>query len=463
MPDDKKELSVAIEVSEDWFVKGKNQHHAVIINGKAYFGMDEKSIHNALLVTEYDNKTRDFIAFDTFQYQVYFTRCPPWEPEDKFTIHTVRETDLLNYRAWLERRGIKINAKDADDILFSLAQRNEKNPPKEYLEKLKWDGIKRADNWLVNACDAQDDPDYLALVGSKMLIASVKRIFEPGAKFDLVPIFEGKQGWKKSSIWEALATIRGVRYFLDEPIRITDKDGLMKLQGKLFFEMAELATLQKGGETEEMKAFITRRADSYREPYKRKVIERLRRFIIGGTTNPMGGYLTDATGNRRYLPVECGKEFDIEWFELNKEQLWAEAVHRYYAGERIWLEGHELKLAEIEQRKRYKQAVNHDSILKAIKKVETARLAEGYNYFSIEDVAIAAGADKLEKITPLLNNQIKETLTFYGYVTCRPREVVAGDETRGEKWQHERFKKKRNDGKLVQKRNEFCTAEIIEF
>lgn len=425
------------------FIKGASQHHVITLNGVEYPGRDGKSIHNALLLTELDEKTKDFIAFDIFQYKVYFTRCPPWEPPASFFPHPVLECDLLNFRAWLETRGVKISAKDADDILLSLAQRNVVNPPKEYFEELVWDDVQRLDKWLINACDAQDDPVYLALVGAKWLMGAVARIYDPGCKFDSTLILEGKQGWEKSKAFEMLATIRGMKYFLDEALRVSDKDSLMKLQGKIIFEMSELATLQRGGETEEMKAFQSRRDDTYREPYSRKIITRKRMFVIGGTINPVGGYLTDPTGARRYWPVECAGHLDIEWLELNKTQLWAEAIHRYKSGERIWLEGKEVELADTEQRKRFKQAINHDSIIKAIKATETIAMGHGKYHFSIEDVMAQMSIDQVDKKNYVINNQIKDTLVYYGYATCRPREIVAGEKIRGERWIHETHKKKR--------------------
>lgn len=424
------------------FIKGGPQHHVITMNGKDYEGMDGRSIHNALLLTERDDKTKDFIVFNIFTYEVYFITCPPWESPADFSPHPVRESDLLNFRAWFETRGIKVSSKDADDILFSLAQRNPINPPKTWMESLRWDGVARLDMWLIQACDAQDDPEYLKFVGSKWLIAGVKRIYEPGCKFDSALIVEGNQGWEKSKAFEILATINGIKYFLDEAIRISDKDGLMKLQGKLIFEMSELATLQRGGETEEMKAFMSRRSDTYREPYRRKVIERPRMFVIGGTINPTGGYLTDPTGARRYWPVEAGVHFDISWLELHKEQLWAEAVYRYKANERIWLVGTEIELADIEQRKRFKQAVQHDSITDAIDKVELSASAAGDYFFSIEDVMESMGITHAEKRTSIINNQIRETLVYYGFVTCRPRVTKGGKTTRGEQWIRVKHKKK---------------------
>jgi predicted P-loop ATPase len=423
------------------FIKGGPQHHVITLNGREYLGMDGKSIHNALLLTERDEKTKGFIVFDVFQHEIYFISCPPWEDEETFFPHPIRECDLMNYRAWLETRGIKITKQDADDILLSIAQRNPKNPPREWLETLIYDGSPRLDNWLINACDAQDDPKYLKIIGPKWFIAGVKRIYEPGCKFDSALIFEGQQGWEKSKAFEVISTINGKKYFLDEAIRVGDKDGLMKLQGKVVFEMSELATLQRGGETEEMKAFMSRREDVYREPYRRKVITRPRMFIIGGTINPTGGYLTDPTGARRYWPVECGSHLATEWLELNKEQLWAEAVYRYKQGERIWLLEDEMLIAEKSQRKRFKQPVLTDDIETSLKAVEIDAMANNRQYFSINEIMVKMGIDRTEKKTSLINNQVREYLVFHGYVTCRPRVVDTGKITRPERWIKAIYKK----------------------
>tara|TARA_R100001143_G_C3359983_1_gene134840 strand:+ start:296 stop:844 length:549 start_codon:yes stop_codon:yes gene_type:complete len=39
-------------------------------------------------------------------------------------------------------------------------------------------------------------------------------------------------------------------------------------------------------------------------------------------------YLKDETGNRRWLPVKLEGDANIDWLEANRDQLYAEAVHR---------------------------------------------------------------------------------------------------------------------------------------
>jgi predicted P-loop ATPase len=59
-----------------------------------------------------------------------------------------------------------------------------------------------------------------------------------------------------------------------------------------------------------------------------------RACVFAGTTNA-DDWNTDETGARRFWPVRCG-EINRGWLEDNREQLFAEAVWRYNAGEQWW-------------------------------------------------------------------------------------------------------------------------------
>jgi len=66
---------------------------------------------------------------------------------------------------------------------------------------------------------------------------------------------------------------------------------------------------------------------------------RCRKCVFAGTVNPpAGGYLKDPTGARRIWPVACHGVIDLEALERDRSQLWAEAVARFNAGAKWWLE-----------------------------------------------------------------------------------------------------------------------------
>lgn len=344
-------------------VLGSSNNTKVIINGVSHSGIAQKSIQNIMVLTETDNAIKNCLIYNIFADDVFFVKCPPWENERTFLPHPLRDDEILNYRAWVDTRGLIVGKNDAADILISIARRNTINPPREYFETLKWDGKPRLDTWLTYYLGAtEQDHRYLALVGSKWLIGAVKRVYEPGCKFDSVLILEGEQYIGKSGALERLATINGQRYFTDESIEMRNKDSLLKLQGKLIFEMAELASFRKA-ETDEIKGFVRRSVDEYRPLYARKPAPRPRMFVIAGTVNPTAGYLTDPTGNTRYWPVRCGKKIDLESLEVDRSQIWAEGVYRYKQGERIWLEADEYRLACIEQQERMIEDIMADKII----------------------------------------------------------------------------------------------------
>ena len=72
-------------------------------------------------------------------------------------------------------------------------------------------------------------------------------------------------------------------------------------------ELAELLATKKAKEVESIKAFLTSTVDTYRPPYGRRTEQRPRVCVFAGTTNN-DRFLTDRTGNRRFLPIVTRKE-----------------------------------------------------------------------------------------------------------------------------------------------------------
>ena len=218
-------------------------------------------------------------------------------------------------------------------VVFDEARRNSFHPVCQYLDGLKWDGIKRIDNWLTVYAGVKETP-YTRAVGSLTLIAGVRRVRKPGCKFDEMPILLSDQGFNKSSGLAELA-VRPEWFSDDLPLNADSKTTIERLRGRWIVEAAELKGMRTG-DIEHLKNFLSRRVDRARMSYDRASSELLRQCVIIGTTNHEK-FLRDQTGNRRYWPVRDVK-FNIEKLKQDRDQLWAEAAAREAEGASIRLD-----------------------------------------------------------------------------------------------------------------------------
>lgn len=366
-------MNRAVTKKEDWV------SYLLEGNGRTKWGLiDKKSPYNANILLKYHPETRDRFVYDEFSDRCLVIAPLPWMSQDDFRVKKIDDNDAHQAMIWLELQGVKISKGIAFDCLSSIARDNHTNPAKEYFESLKWDHVPRLALWLETYLGAANQPaDYLTAVGKKWLVAVAMRSYQPGAKFDHMMILEGAQGLGKSTALRELATFGEQSFFYDGGIKFNDTDTLMKIQGKIILEMAEMASFKKAV-NEEIKAFISREADVYRTPYARTTLERPRYFVLSGSTNEKEYLPPDESGHRRYWPVECHK-IDIEALKRDREQLWAEAVHLYKSGFETWVLPREVEMFRSQQESRVIQDAWFDLIRK-----ET--IARGDYELTIDDV-----------------------------------------------------------------------------
>lgn len=235
------------------------------------------------------------------------------------------DDDAIHIKFWLsENLNFEPSTSTIFDAEIEIAASNEFHPIRDRFATLPpWDGTSRLDSWLKQNFGAKGNDEYLGQVFRKWMVASVTRIYEPGAKFDWIPILEGNQGIGKSSFGTLLF---GPEYFCDWLPDLSDKDAALQLQGKQCVEFGELHSLRRS-ELEAAKAFITRQIDKVRPPYGRRSIESPRQVVFFGTTDKET-YLRDDAGNRRFNPVRVGK-LDFDVLQKERDQLWAEALFIY--------------------------------------------------------------------------------------------------------------------------------------
>src|SRR6185436_4380378 len=157
---------------------------------------------------------------------------------------------------------------------------------------------------------------------------------------------EGEQGWRKSTVLRALCPDQ--RWFYEAASRLVGgKDFMQDMAGKWLCEIPEVDQLISSRDESELKALLSRTSDNYRPSYARKSRDFPRQLVFAGTTNK-GDYLRDPTGNRRYWGVACGVVRDAAVCD-DRDQLWAQALSEYEAGQPWWLAPDEDLLAREEQ------------------------------------------------------------------------------------------------------------------
>lgn len=311
------------------------------------------TVANANLVLTSDLRWKGVIAYDEFAECIVKTRMPPWHAAEAggAKLGDWTETDTTRLEAWLYRAyGIKLGDSKIDACVSVASDTNRIHPVRAYLRGLEWDGIRRIHHWLSYLLGAPDTP-YVHEVGRLWLIGAVARIMSPGCKVDTMLVLEGKTGIRKSL---ALRTLAGDAWFTEISSGIDPLTTPQLLRRKWIVELGELAALRRTKDYETIKSFLSRQEDNYRPPYGRRARDFPRQSVFAGSTNEER-YLRDATGARRFWPITCGI-IQLRNLQIERDQLWAEAVHEYDEGQRWHIEDDDLVAAAVsEQSARYEE------------------------------------------------------------------------------------------------------------
>ena len=222
---------------------------------------------------------------------------------------------------------IDISKADAHDAIRMIAEKNSYHPVKNYLDDCY---KKHGDNTnilsdLAAKCFGSSNPLYEIFL-QKTLIAAVARIYGPGCKVDSVLCLVGKQGYQKSTFFEALAGAENFTDNLDK--ELTNKDNVMRLHRKWICEIGEIDRVANSRYEGDLKNFITIKTDLFRMPYAMATKEYKRGFLFVGSSN-RHDFLTDPTGDRRYWLIQVSKKIDTTFIAENRDLIWAAAVSLY--------------------------------------------------------------------------------------------------------------------------------------
>lgn len=286
-----------------------------------------QSIDNICEVLRRDPNLAGKIKYNTLSYAPFVFGDLPW---CQGGYREWNNTDDSNLKCYVESvYGLK-SLEKIMEALNIVVNENKFNPVVDYLEQIPWDGKPHIENLLSDYLGVKKDQYSIESMRIFML-GAINRAYYPGCKFDYMPVLVGEQGVGKSTFFKILA---GNDDWYNDNFNTVDGDkATEKLRGMWIVELAELLAVKKAQAVESIKAFITSTVDTYRPPYGRRTEQRPRVCVFAGTTNSTH-FLTDRTGNRRYLPLLINKdEVKKSMFDNRKEvqedfrQAWAEALH----------------------------------------------------------------------------------------------------------------------------------------
>lgn len=289
------------------------------------------------------------LAYDAFGNTEVIRKPLPWRgrerPNRDYEPWLAEDDDRRDH--WFDKTYKIKSAASIKKAFTEVTRRNKFHPIKAFIEATKWDGVPRAERIFIEYLGAADT-HYVRQVTRKMLLAAVSRLYRPGCKFDQMLVLVGPQGAGKSSLLAKL----GREWFSDSLRTFENKEAGEHLQNGWIFEIGELSAMKKS-EVEEVKAFLSKTEDRYRVAYDRQVSEFPRKCVFFGTTNTRD-FLRDATGNRRFWPVDVdpARAEKSHWDYLTDEvvsQIWAEVLCWFKAGESLVLDSDAREEAERQQ------------------------------------------------------------------------------------------------------------------
>jgi putative DNA primase/helicase len=253
---------------------------------------------------------------------------------------------------WLrDSYGMDASEVSGKSALYAVAQGRMYSPVVEYLDSVRGKGKGDSVGRLLREGlgITAPTPMQAAMLG-RFLISAVARAKAPGCKVDTALILVGEQGAFKSTLFKALFG----EWFGDSPIPIGTKDAPINMARVWGYEASEMDDLAKRRSVDSVKQFLASASDLYRPPFARAAILAPRHTVMCGSVNPEGGtggtaaFLTDSSGSRRFWIITVPAKWIIPKakIEAMRDEVWADALADYEAGERWWFNRDEDKERE---------------------------------------------------------------------------------------------------------------------
>ena len=241
-------------------------------------GNVKSSIENCMTILYRDPVLKDAICKNELTNKIDIVKQLLWKRNGS----CVTDVDMYQIQRYIETHYGISNDKAINKAVSIAASERSYHPIREFLENLQWDGKNRIANLLPRFLGA-DDNEYTREIMRLLMLAAIRRIYEPGCKFEIMVCLVGGQGAGKSTFFRFLAV--NDEWFTDDLKRMDDENVYSKMQGHWIIEMSEMLATVNAKSIEDIKSFLSRQKETYRIPYQTYAEDRPRQCIFVGTSN----------------------------------------------------------------------------------------------------------------------------------------------------------------------------------
>ena len=262
------------------------------------------------------------------------------------------------WRALSKELGVRVVRQDISAVVKSdFSPRY--HPFEDYISSLQpWDGETDHIARLASSVTVKGDQEYFARCFKKWLVAFIAAIFDPEEVNHEILVFIGRQGSYKSTWFHYLLPPELRQYFLPKLMSnagIT-KDDLFKIAQSGLVCLEEIDNM-KQRDLNQLKAITTMRTINERRSYG-EFNEFHRHIASFCATGNNRFFLTDHTGNRRFLTFEVESIVPPQTYDYGYEGVYAQAYALWRQGFRYWFD--EEENAEINRRNTEFEAPNKE-------------------------------------------------------------------------------------------------------
>lgn len=338
-------------------------------------GTPAPCVTNALLYFENHPDWRDKLAWNEFTGEPLVKEDLPF-PVTVKAGEPIRDHHDTLVQSWLERetQDHKWSIDTVRRAVDCWSKAHSFHPIKDYLNSLPaWDGVKRLEGWLHKYCgaDPEDNDDskdalaraaFISAIGERWWISAIARIFQPGCKVHHVLVLEGGKGIGKTTLTEIIFGEWRARILGD----VTTKDNQALLSAGVWGVLMDEMDVLGKSEMRSIKSWVTADFEKFRPTWGHRHEKHLRQCVFIANVNNDDWALEE---DRRWWPVACKRDFDLDGLQRDRDALMAEALHLYRAGHRWHFHKDEdadlIVTAKQEQSARVAENVNATSFLSA--------------------------------------------------------------------------------------------------